>query len=105
MIFVYMIGGGTNSQIVAEDRQWVNDNFITPRPEEPSFLEPEDFTEANALHTMTECDNLVVSASFFPWSAGYLSNEDRLIIAPKKIPLDFVPEYYYPPSWTLISEE
>ena len=105
MIFVYLIGGGTDSQMVMEDRQWVEDTFITPRPEEPSFLEPEDFTEANALHTMTECDNLVVSASSFSWWAGYLSNKDHLIIAPKTIQLDFVPEDYYPPSWTLIAEE
>jgi len=103
MIFVYLTGGGTRPEIVAEDRQWVKDTFLT-RPEEPSFLEPEDFTAADALHMMTECDNLVVSASSFSWWAGYLSNKDRLIIAPKQIQTDFVPEDYYPPSWTLISK-
>jgi hypothetical protein len=104
MIFVYLIGGGTDSQMEVEDRQWVKDTFIIPRSEEASFLEPEDFTEANALHTMTECDNLVVSASSFSWWAAYLSSKNRLIIAPKEIQLEFVPEDYYPPSWTLISE-
>jgi len=105
LIFVYLVGGGTDPQMTAEDRQWVKDTFITPHSKEPSFLEPEDFTEANAMHMMTECDNLVVSASSFSWWGGYLGNKDRLIIAPKEIQIDFVSEDYYPPSWTLISKD
>jgi len=81
--------------MTAKDRQWVEDTFIKPHPEEPSLWEPEDFTQANA---MTQYDNLVVSASSFPWWAGYLGNEDRLIIAPKHIQVDFVSEDYYPSS-------
>jgi hypothetical protein len=53
MVFVYLIGGGTDPQMTAEDRQWLKDTFITPRLEVLSFLEPEDFREANGLHTMT----------------------------------------------------
>jgi len=103
LIFVYLVGGGRNRQMIAEDRQWVKDTFIKPHSEEPLFLEPEDFTEANAMHMMTQCDNLVVPASSFSWWAGYFGNEDRLIIASKHIQVDFVSEDYYPPSWTLIA--
>jgi hypothetical protein len=105
MTFVYLTGGGTTPRMVAEDRQWVKDTFITPHGGQASFLEPEDFKAANSLHMMTECDNLVVSASSFSWWAGYLSKKDGMIIAAKHIQEDFVPEDYYPPWWTLIDKD
>ena len=104
-IFLYLSEGGTDPQMVAEDRQWVKDTFITPQLGDRSLLEPKDFTAADSLHMMTECDSLVVSASSFSWWAGYLSKKARTIIAPRVIQEEFVPEDYYPPSWTLIYEE
>ena len=104
---IVFTGGSMGSS--NNDYEWTQSNIIDPFSKIKNVLVFGNTTTLDHMTTMqimTLCPNLIVGASSYSWWAAYLG-EHKNVIAPENLHhgLEFKPEDYYLPAWTLLNEK